>query len=257
MNKKRRKLVAGNWKMNPAALLTAKEVFKRIKKFSGKLKSTDVVICPPFVYVPELAKLSGGNLSVGSQNISGEAAGAYTGEVSAGMVADLGANHTIIGHSERRAMGETDEQVSSKITMALTNGLTPIVCFGELARDDEGTHLEAIAAQLKDSLSSVTKKEAKKIVLAYEPVWAIGRKDNKAMNGKELYEMLLYIRKILLGLYGKEIAFEIPVLYGGSATFENTEDIMREGQVDGMLVGRQSLEPEGFEIMLKIVDSII
>ncbi|HVS79576.1 MAG TPA: triose-phosphate isomerase [Candidatus Paceibacterota bacterium] len=256
MKKKKRMFIAGNWKMNPQSLEAAKEVFRQIKKSAAKLKNTDVVICPPTLYLSELKKIAKDDFALGVQNIHWELSGSHTGEISARMAADVGAHYSIIGHSERRAMGESDEEVSKKIAAAFAEGLVGIVCVGERERDTEGQYLEFLKNQIEHSLAGVSKSQVKRLILAYEPVWAIGRKDNAALGGKELYETVLYIRKVLLGIYGKDIAFGIPVLYGGSATFQNVGDILSEGEVEGLLVGRQSLEPEGFAQLLRIANSL-
>jgi len=254
--KKGRRLVVANWKMNPLSLESAKEIFRKTKNISKKLKRTTTIVCPPSVYLEPLARLNKNEVKMGAQNVHHDRQGSYTGEVSAAMVEDLGAQYVILGHSERRAMGETDEAVARKISTALSHNLTPILCIGEGVRDIEGNYLEFLKEEIKNSLRGISKRELQHLIIAYEPIWAIGKSDTDAMDGKEVYETSLYIRKILAGMYGKDYAFAVPILYGGSVTFRNAFDIVKEGRVAGLLVGRQSLEMKGFGEVLNIVDSI-
>lgn len=251
------RLAVANWKMNPLAPDAARDIFKRIAKSAKGLRNTRVVVCPPSVYLSELAKLSKGAVDLGAQNAHWEQSGSFTGEVSAAMERSLGADYCIIGHSERRAMGETDADVSRKLAAALRNGMKAIVCVGEKERDVHGgAHLKFIEDEVKGSLGGLMRRDLSRVIVAYEPIWAIGKSDAEAMTGADLHETALYIRKVLAGMYGKDAAFGVPLLYGGSVTFRNARDIVAEGRVDGLLVGRQSLEPEGFAELLRAIDSI-
>lgn len=254
--KKRRKLIVGNWKMNPMTLEKGKDTFKAVKKAAKGLARASVVVCPPYLYLTELAKLSKGEIGLGVQNVSTERSGSYTGEVSADQAASAGAEYAIVGHSERRAMGESDAVVAKKVSVAIQAGMKAILCVGERERDEAGLYLEHLSDQLRNSLHGIAKKEFSRVIIAYEPVWAVGRPDFDAMNGKDLYETNLYLRKVLTGVFGKETAFAAMMLYGGSVNWKNAEDIVKNGEVDGLLVGRQSLEPEGFKEVLSLIDSI-
>lgn len=250
---KRRNLVVANWKMNPDNSLEAKKIFTSSRALCKGLKNTDIAICPPFVYVSQIAKLDRPkNLFLGAQNMSEKDKGAFTGEVSASMLKDFGVTHVILGHSERRAMGETSEFVASKAKKAFTEGLTPIICIGERVRDKEGEYLEFIRTQIKESFSGLQKKDLLGSFVAYEPVWAIGKSYRESMNATDVHETVLLIKKIFAEIFGRDIANSIRVLYGGSVEPENAKEIVEHGNVEGLLVGHASLEPERFK---KIIDS--
>src|SRR3989344_8352863 len=177
MMKKNKKLIVANWKMNPATLDKAKQLFKKIKVVAKGLKNINTVICPPFLYLNELRKLSSNSgVDLGVQNIFEEAAGAHTGEISAVMAYGVGARYAILGHSERRNLGETSDIVNKKVKLALSVGFTVIVCIGEKERDAEGDYLSFLKKELIESLKGVSKIFLDRVIIAYEPVWAIGRK---------------------------------------------------------------------------------
>lgn len=242
--------------MNPETPEDARKIFSGIKRVAEKLRHTEAVVCPPFVYLSSTAKLATPKTKVGAQDVFWEQRGSYTGEVSATMVRGFGGTHVIVGHSERRALGETDDAVAKKVAAVIREDLTAIICIGESARDSHGEYFSFIKEQLSAALSGVQKKHLFNIVIAYEPVWAIGKSEREALTGTGMHEMGIFIRKVLSDLYGREFVSHIPVLYGGSVTPTNTADIVREGRVDGLLVGRQSLDPKQFAEILKIVESI-
>ena len=247
----KRKLVIGNWKMNPDSSEEAKRIIKEVKKAASNLTKTDVVACPPFVFA-HLVLGRSGSVALGAQDVFAEERGSHTGEVSALMLRDIGAEYVIIGHSERRAMGETDEVVARKVDAAVAAGLTAVVCVGEHIHDAQGAYLEPLKEQIRASLAKVTKKYVKNIVMAYEPIWAIGAKD--AMDPAVVQEMMIFIRKVLSDMYGQSEVASLPILYGGSVNFRNAGDILEKGDVDGFLVGRESVNPPGFVELLKVVD---
>lgn len=252
---KKRNLVIANWKMNPDTLAAAKEIFDKVRLSAKGLKNTDVAICPPFPFFHPLAKLDAPkNIFMGVQNVGSETGGAFTGEVSAGMVKNLGAKFVILGHSERRAMGESDENIREKLQIAFDTDLTPVLCIGERERDKEGGHLAFIKNQIKESLSGLQKKHLVGITVAYEPIWAIGKSYKEAMSPTDIHETILFIKKIIGELFGRDIADGSRVLYGGSVEPENTYEISRIGNADGFLVGHASLVPEQFSAILKAVD---
>ena len=193
-------------------------------------------------------------MSFGVQNISDKKGGAYTGEVSAEMAKDVGASYSIIGHSERRDMGETDDMISFKIKNALNVGLVPILCIGEKERDHNGQYLSFLSKSLKDSLYGVSKKDISKIIIAYEPVWAIGKNSNGAMEPREIHETVLYLRKVLSDIYGKNEAMGVRFVYGGSVGGDNAGAIIKDGDVVGFLVARASLDTNQF---IKIIKSAV
>lgn len=252
---KKRNIVLANWKMNPETLGKAKEVFNSIRLSAKTLKNTDVIVCPPFPFVFPLSKLkTPKNLFLGTQNVFYEIKGAFTGEVSAGMIKDLGIKFSVIGHSERRAMGETNEIVRKKMAAAFDAGLTPILCIGEKERNKEGSHLAFIKSQIKECLSGLQKKHLVGVSIAYEPIWAIGKSYKEAMSPTDIHETVLFIKKVITELFGKDIADGSRILYGGSVEPENAGDIMQYGNIDGFLVGHASLVPERFSTILKAVD---
>lgn len=251
---KKRNLVVANWKLNPNNLEEAKKIFNLARVSAKKLKNTDVVICPPFPFFYPFLKLdSPKNLFLGSQNVSSERKGAFTGEVSAEMIKDLGVKFSIIGHSERRAMGETDEIIKKKLEIAFDCGLTPILCIGEKERNKDGGYLEIIKNQIKEALSGLPKKHLVGIIIAYEPVWAIGKSYREAMTPTDIHETVLFIKKIISELFGKDIAAGCKILYGAAVEAENARAVLERGNVEGFLVGHASLKPE-FADILKSAD---
>lgn len=250
MKKNKKVLLVGNWKMNPDTLQEAKKRFQSIRKIALKHKGLEVVICPPFPYIAPLAAVSGkGKLkvAVGSQDVSIFEEGlSKTGEVGVKMVESSGATYTIIGHSERRQLGDTGQTVALKVQQALKTKMNIIVCVGEKERDAEAGYLEVIKAQLKEALVHVNRSQFHQITIAYEPVWAIGRKDNVAITSYDLHQMVVYIKKFLRDTWGDTISSMTKILYGGSVTGDNAEDIMWNGEVDGLLVGRSSWEAGNF-----------
>ena len=252
---KKRNLVVANWKMNPETLAKAKEIFNPLRKLVKNLKNTDVIVCPPFPFIFPLSKLkSPKNLFLGAQNVSTEIKGAFTGEVSAEMLKDLDVKYVLVGHSERRAMGETDEVVAKKLQATFDQGLTPILCIGEKERSKDGRHLELIKNQIKESLSGLSKKHLVGIKIAYEPVWAIGKSYKEAMTPTDIHETVLFIKKVMSELFGLDISLGCKILYGAAVEAENVAMIVEQGNVDGFLVGHASLKPE-FSNILKVADA--
>jgi triosephosphate isomerase (TIM) len=250
------KIIAGNWKMNPVTLKDAKQTYSAIKKIASKMRKTKVLICAPSIYLSELRKLSGSGSKVelGSQDVSSVDVGAYTGSISAYMVRDLGVKTTIIGHSERRAAGDNDEVINQKIKMALSAGLRIILCIGEAVRDDHGAYLNVLQDQLEKALAGFPQKQADKLIVAYEPVWAIGKNATGVETPEGFLHNKIFIRKVVSKIIGKKKALVLPVLYGGSANALNAGDFLVAGQADGLLVGRDSLNPKNFAEIIKIAE---
>lgn len=242
--------------MNPETLDDAKRIFNATRGFAKSVKNLDVAICPPFPFIYPLLKLnSPKNLFLGAQNLSTEFKGAYTGEVSVGMLKSLGVKFIIVGHSERRKMGETNQIVNQKMQIAFDTGLSPILCVGEKERDKEGSHLAFIKTQLKECLAGLPKKHLVGLRIAYEPIWAIGKSYKEAMTPTDVHETSLFIKKVIGESLGRDIAASARVLYGGSVEAANAEEIIQIGNVDGFLVGHASLKPEEFSIILKAADA--
>lgn len=266
----KRKIVIGNWKMNPQSLDEAKHIIAKTKKAAGKLERTTVVVCPPFPFIPyavprsHLSRRAVPEVAVGAQNVSFEESGAFTGEVSAGQLSNLGVSYVIVGHSERRyprpaagstpTVGESDLEVSRKAVAVVQAGMTAVLCCGEKTRDGQGEYLDVLRSELKVSLQAYPKKSLSKLIVAYEPIWAVGGK--AAMTPDVVQETTLFIKKVLSDIYGQHEALTVPILYGGAVNFRNAGDIITLGQVDGLLVGRESVNVPGFVELLQVVDTL-
>lgn len=247
-----KKIVIANWKMNPDTPREARRLFGRVKRGASRLHRTAVVICPPAVFLPLLRP--GKNLVLGGQDLFEEPHGAYTGSISAAQIKYSGAAYMIIGHSERRARGETDELVNQKIKLALKVGLKAILCVGETIRDDRGDYLKVLRDMLERDLERVSRIEAKNLLIVYEPVWAIGGSASSADTPEGFLEHALFIRKVLAARFGQNLAMLVPILYGGSATPENTADFLGRGEAAGLLVGHESLRSDRFNAILRLAD---
>ncbi|MBI5134375.1 MAG: triose-phosphate isomerase [Candidatus Taylorbacteria bacterium] len=248
-------LIVGNWKMNPETAEEARSVFSAVARLAAKHKGQSVVVAPPAAFIASLSK-KGSPLSVAVQDVSHEASGAFTGSVSAKQAKSAGASYAIIGHSERRAVGDTDELVAKKASRALEAGLRIVLCVGETERDEHAQYLRNVRGQVLSVLSAIDKKEAKDIAIAYEPVWAIGKSYDTAPSPLDIHEMVIYIRKVAAEALGKKLGLAIPVLYGGSVDSKNAKDFLSNAGIDGLLVGRQSLDPKAFGSIIEYAASI-
>ncbi len=243
----RKNIVAGNWKMNT----TLQEGVKLAEQINNALATEapkcDVIICVPFTHLATINQIIDKNkLGLGAENCADHKSGAYTGEVSAPMVASTGANYVILGHSERRQYyGETSETLQAKVRLALDNGLAPIFCIGEvLEQREDGTYFDVVKAQIEEGLFNLSAEEFGKIILAYEPVWAIGT--GKTATADQAEEMHAFIRKTVAAKYGEEVAENTSILYGGSCKPTNAKEIFSKPDVDGGLIGGAALECESF-----------
>jgi len=241
----RKPIIAGNWKM----FKTRPEALEFIYKVNGEVPSieeVDSVICAPFTVLRCLAKRQGENLRIGAQNMHFDDAGAYTGEISPKMLTTLGVSYVIIGHSERRAMfNETDEAINKKLHASFKNGLIPILCVGEsLEQREKDLTKEVIKTQIKADLANLTQNQVKQLVIAYEPIWAIGT--GKTATSKMANETCGFIRFLIDDLYGEEAAEAIRIQYGGSVKVSNIDELMAEPHIDGALIGGASLIAEDF-----------
>jgi triosephosphate isomerase (TIM) len=249
----KKKIVIGNWKMNPLSLKEAEKLFTDIAKSVSDIRKTEIVICPPFLYLEKLKKFSR-KISLGGQNAFWGDVGAYTGEVSAEMLYNIGAKYVIAGHSERRAMQENNSDINKKIKAAVGAGLMPILCVGENIRDENHEYLNFVKTQIEECLKGVSKNSISKIIIAYEPVWAIGQGAFPA-TPEEFREMNIFIRKILSDKFGVEIVENVRIIYGGSVDEKNTESFVKDGKADGFLVGRASLNMEKFFKIINIAEN--
>ncbi len=249
-------LIVGNWKMYIDSLPKAKDLASRIGRIASRLKRTEVAICPPHAFLGALStSVAKSHLRLGAQDTSVEIEAARTGETSAYMLKSVGAAYVIIGHSERRALGENNATVATKVARALKVGLTPIVCIGERERDLRGEFLAFLEHQIRESLAGITKAKASQVVIAYEPIWAIGKSSDDAVTPHVLHETTLFIKKILVSLYGRNIGTSLKILYGGSVEAENAAALITGGTVDGVLVGHASTDAQEFSAILKSVDA--
>jgi triosephosphate isomerase len=249
----RKTIIAGNWKMYKI-ITEAIELANGLRRELFKLnyETIDVVLCPPFTALSEVSEvISDSGIQLGAQDVHWQEEGAFTGEVSCRMLKDAGCNFVIIGHSERRQyFGETNESVNKKIKAALSQGLTPIVCVGEtLAEREKGETFSVLDDHIKNGLCGLTEQAILKIVIAYEPVWAIGT--GKTASPTQAQEAQKYIRDLLAKLYNKKTAEELRIQYGGSVKPENISELMRQPDVDGALVGGASLGVDTFSEIVK------
>ena len=251
MNKaKRAAVIAGNWKMNKTPSETTALINEMKPLVAGA--DCDVVLCVPFVDLPAaLEAAKGSNIKIGAQNCHFEKSGAFTGEISAVFLKEMGVEYVIIGHSERRTyFGETDVTVNLRTKAALENGLTAIVCVGEyLEQREQGVTAELVAMQTKIALREVTAEQLKNVIIAYEPVWAIGT--GKTATAEQANEVCAVIRSTVAGLYGQEAADGLTVQYGGSMNAKNADELVAQPDVDGGLIGGASLKAEDFSLIVK------
>lgn len=242
----RKFFIAGNWKMNLLRDSSVALVHQLMDQL-GSHANVDVAVCPPSVYLHDVgATLRGSNIGLGAQNVYHAAEGAFTGEVSCGMLKDLGCKYVILGHSERRAIfGETDADVNKKLLAVLQSGLTPIVCIGEtLAQREAGETKAVVRGQCQHSLAGLTGEQMAKTVLAYEPVWAIGT--GKTATPAQAEEVHADIRALLTEIHGAAVANAVVIQYGGSVKADNAFELLSQPNIDGALVGGASLKADAF-----------
>jgi triosephosphate isomerase len=238
-------MAAGNWKMNK----TSSEAVAFINQIKEKIQdfTTEVLVCVPFTCLAVVLEATkGSKIKVGSQNMHFEEKGAFTGEISASMLTELGVEYVIIGHSERRQyFCETDETVNKKLIAAFGSGLKPIVCVGEsLAQREQGVTDELVRYQTKIALQGLTSSQVKELVIAYEPIWAIGT--GRTATSQQAQDVIFVIRNLVKELYDEETATAVRILYGGSVTAENSNELFSMPDIDGGLVGGASLKPDDF-----------
>ena len=245
MNRRYRKtIIAGNWKMNKTPSET-KAFAEEFKAILPKTKWCDIVVCVPAADLSAAVRaFKDSRIAVGAQNSYCEKSGAFTGEITADMLADLGVRYVIIGHSERRALfGETDEIVNKKVHAALNAGLNPIICVGEsLAQREMGVTMELIALQVKSALAGVSAEQVRRCVIAYEPIWAIGT--GKTATPEQAAEVCGAIRALIRAKYGARVARSVTIQYGGSMKPNNAAELLAHEDIDGGLIGGASLEPQ-------------
>ena len=255
MNKaKSSAVIAGNWKMNMTPAETT-DFMKALAPKVADVKEAKVVLCVPFVDIAAAVEATKGtNIEIGAENVHMEEKGAYTGEISGKMLASCGVGYVIVGHSERRQyFGETDATVNGRAKAGLANGLKVIVCVGEtLTEREQGVTFETVARQTKIALLGISAEDMKNIIIAYEPVWAIGT--GKTATAEQAEEVCAYIRSVVASLYGAEVAEATTVQYGGSMNAKNAAELLAMENIDGGLIGGASLKPDDFTVIVKAAD---
>ncbi len=252
MNRKYRKtVIAGNWKMNKTPSET-KEFMTAFKGMLPKGRWCDIALCVPSVCIPAAVRaMRETRVGIGAENCNANPSGAYTGEIACNMLTDAGCKYVIIGHSERRAMGETDADINAKVLAALDEGLIPLVCCGEsLEQRDAGITFEHIAMQIKLALHGVSEEKIRKVIIAYEPIWAIGT--GRTATPEQAQEICEHIRTVVRKLYSSKSARATSILYGGSMNEKNAYELLAQPDIDGGLIGGASLVPEKF---VKIIEA--
>ena len=247
-----KKLIIANWKMNPRTAREAVRLARNIERGVKSLRDVKIALVPPFIYLPIIKNTA--YLKLGAQDAFWERTGAYTGEISALQLKALGVKLVIVGHSERRALGETNEIINKKLKAVLKTGMRAVLCVGEAERQKEIAFPKIIRDELHEGLARVKKSLLRNLVIAYEPIWAIG--SGREDTPKNVYEITIIIRRELYRMIGKRSASKIPVLYGGSVDDKNAYDFIKEGAVDGLLVGGASLNAKKFVRLLKEINKI-
>ena len=247
-------VIAGNWKMYKSNY-EAIELIEELKNKTNDIIKTKIIVCPPFTALSVVAeKIQGTNIQVGAQNMYWEKEGAFTGEISTEMIKSTGAKYVIIGHSERRQFfGETDETVNKKLKAALDSGLKPIVCIGEsLEERESGVTSDIIGKQVEKALSDISSESMKNVILAYEPIWAIGT--GKTATPEQAQDVHKFIRSILYKIYNTETGDEIVIQYGGSVKPDNATELLSQPDIDGALVGGACLKAESFSEIINAAE---
>lgn len=247
----RRPIIAGNWKMHKT-IAEAEALVKELGVLTEDASNVDIVVCPPFTALQAVANALGGtNVHLGAQNMHWEKQGAFTGEISAAMLTDLCVEYVIIGHSERRQyFAETDETVNNKVKAAIANNLIPIMCVGETLEEREAGTTEAkVGSQVRGGLVGLTAEQVAELVIAYEPIWAIGT--GRTASSEDANAVCAFIRKTVAEVFGAAAAQSVRIQYGGSVKADNARELMGKPDIDGALVGGAALDPTGFSKIVK------
>jgi len=244
-------IIVANWKMNPPNFVSAKRLFGATKNAAARARGVAVVVAPPAIFLRELrANYRSKKIAFAVQNAYVEEKGAFTGEISLVQAHDAGASYVIVGHAERRAMGETSDDTRYKVATALSLKMTPILCVGEKERGRDGGYFDVIKEQLRIGLADVPENKIAKVIIAYEPVWAIGA--SEAMSPQEMHTMAVFIRKTIVEMRGKG-GMSLKILYGGAIDESNAVAMLKEGDVDGLLIGRASAEAKKSTALIQTI----
>jgi len=242
-----KKIIIANWKMNPLTFVEAEKLAKASDK-------DGIVLCAPFVFLNELKKVLK-KAKLGAQDAFFGDVGAFTGEISAKMLKNLGIEYVILGHSEKRALGENNDLVNKKLKAVLDLKITPILCVGEKERDENHEYINIVREQILECLANIKKEALSKIIIAYEPVWAIGKNALRGATAEEFLEMSIFIKKILSDKFG--IKIKLPkIIYGGSVNSQNALSFLEQGNTDGFLIGGASLDAKKFNEIIKICEAL-
>jgi triosephosphate isomerase len=245
-------IVVANWKMNPATFREAKKLFEAERKAAEKSRGSSVVIAPPAIFLRELAQAyRGSKISFAAQNAHFEAGGAHTGDISLAQARDARARYVIVGHAERRATGETDDDARKKVAAALSHKMMPILCVGESERSESGEQFKSVRAQLREGLKDVAASALPRVLVVYEPLWTIGKKTT--MSPRDMHQMAIFMRKCVVDSHG-EAGRSLKILYGGSVDGKSAAAMRKEGDVRGFLVGRASVDAEAFTGLLQAIE---
>ncbi|MEX2013411.1 MAG: triose-phosphate isomerase [Parcubacteria group bacterium] len=245
-------ILIANWKNHPGSLAEATFLLKQLSRNFKLYKKLSLFIAPPLPYLEPVSRRSRSFARLASQDLPSRSNGTHTGQVTSDILKSFGVRLAILGHSERRAEGETSELVAEKVKVALRSGIVPLVCVGEISRDQDGEHFEFLRDELKSSLAGLNKKtDVSKLALAYEPVWAIGKRAEDAMAPADLTQSVLFIKKVLTDMFGRAMAERIPILYGGSVESVNVGALFGETGIKGFLVGHASLNAKSFEAVAR------
>jgi len=239
-------ILVANWKNHPSSPAEAGILLRGLAKKTLLFKKFSTFIAPPYSYFSMVGEKAHKYADLATQDLSLVSKGTCTGEITQEILKSFGVRLAIIGHSERRALGESSESVSKKVALALKSGITPLVCVGENERDQDGEHFDLLREQVKTSLQGITKQQVGKVILAYEPVWAVGAQAKGSIEPAELSQAVIFIRKVLSDLYSRKVAESVVVLYGGSVDPTNARALVKESGVSGLLVGRASLDGQKF-----------
>ncbi|MBY0376510.1 triose-phosphate isomerase [Patescibacteria group bacterium] len=255
----KKNIIIGNWKMNPRTAKDAEKLWSEVQKGLSPLKKTEIVICAPFIYLEKLKKTQGKSTKIylGAQDAYAGDVGAFTGEISSEMLSNIGAKYVILGHSERRTLGETNIDINKKLKGVISSGLIPILCVGETEREDTHEYFNLVKNQLKECLVGISKNLITKIIIAYEPVWAlsstVGRRDATPHDANE---MSIFIRKVLSDISTPAVASDVRIIYGGSVSEKDATDFLTHGGVTGLLAGKASLDAKKFLAIINIAESL-
>lgn len=252
-NKVEKIIITGNLKQNPKTLKESISLVKNYIKIKKLYKNIELSIATPTVFLFPLVKEFGKKINIYSQNVSSQNGGAHTGENSAQMLSSIGVKNTIIGHSERRSVGEDNEQISKQIENALLQNMQITLCVGESQRYTDASHIKFVEDQLETALLNIKKTQAKNITIAYEPVWAIGQNATRNANQNEIYEMTIIIRKKLVEMFGRTAGGDIPIIYGGSVNKDNIDEVMSVHNISGILIGRASLDTKELQKIIELI----